>query len=187
MNFYRKLRINGEDYKIAVNTGGDGPPTTSTKGVIWQGYVDSTTNQYYICLGQDESNNYLWELVNADISSVDGDSKTITFRKGTASRWATVNPILGNGEAGFVYDNNKIKIGDGVTPWNSLPYIEGASGIEVVNTSAELPEAGSPSIIYRVIDEKTLYQYNPTTRKYEQLSSGGGNIEDIEIIYGGNA
>ena len=64
MNFYKKLRINGTDYKIAVNTGGNGPPTTLTKGVMWQGYVDSNNKDYYICLGQDKSNNYLWQKVN---------------------------------------------------------------------------------------------------------------------------
>lgn len=186
MTFYRKLRINGTDYKIAVNTGGNGPPTTLTKGVQWQGYIDTDTNHYYVCLGQNESGDYLWELVNSNTLLVDGDSTTITFRKGTASRWASLNPILKNGEAGFVYDNNKIKIGDGVTPWNSLPYIDGGNGIEVVNTYAELPDIGSPSILYRVIDEKILYQYNSDTKTYEPLNSSEG-IEDIEIINGGNA
>lgn len=187
MNFYRKLRINGTDYKIAVNTGGNGPPTTLTKGLLWQGYVDTNTNQYYVCLGQNESGNYLWELVNSNTLVVDGDTTTITFRKGTASRWATLNPVLKNGEAGFVYDNNKIKIGDGVTPWNSLPYIDGATGIEVVDTYTDLPDIGNQSVIYRVTDEKTLYQYNSNTQSYEMLNSSGGSIENIEIINGGNA
>lgn len=187
MNFYKKLRINGKDYKIAVNTGGSGPPTTSTAGIIWQGYVDSDNGDYYVCLGQDNSNNYLWQRVNSNVSVVDGDSTTITLRKGSSSRWSSVNPILANGEPGYVYDNNKIKIGDGVTPWNSLPYINGATGMEAVSTYTELPEVGSPSIIYRVIGEKTLYQYNAETGIYESLNTGEGNINNIEIINGGNA
>lgn len=187
MNFYKKLRINGDEYKIAVNTGGNGPPTTSTVGLIWQGYVDSNTNQYYICLGQNESGQYLWELVNTSVDIIDGDDTIISVRKGTMSKWSSVNPILANGEIGFVYDNNKIKIGDGVTSWNSLPYIDGATGIEAVNTYAELPKEGTSSIIYRVIDDKTLYQFNPSTGDYELLTSGGGNITDIKIINGGNA
>lgn len=110
---------------------------------------------------------------------------SIQFKRGTAARWAEVNPILEKGQPGFVYDINKLKIGDGVTPWNSLPYIEGSTGIEVVNTYADLPIIGNPSIIYRIIDEKSLYQYNSTTRRYEPLA--GGSIENIEIINGGNA
>ena len=187
MKFYKNLRINGTDYKIAVNTGGEGPPSTSTTGAIWQGYLDSTNNRYYICLGVNDSGDYLWEPINSESSIIDGDEKTITMRKGTSARWSSVNPVLVNGEIGFVYDNNKIKIGDGVTPWNSLPYIDGATGIETVNTYNELPMPGNSSIIYRVIDEKTLYQYNPETGSYETLSSGGGSIDSIEIIYGGNA
>ena len=54
--------------------------------------------------------------------------KILQLKRGTADRWATVNPILAVGEPGFVYDDNKLKIGDGVTPWNELPYIEGSTG-----------------------------------------------------------
>ena len=52
---------------------------------------------------------------------------TLQLKRGTAERWATVNPILAVGEPGFVYDSNKLKIGDGVSPWNELPYIEGST------------------------------------------------------------
>jgi hypothetical protein len=113
--------------------------------------------------------------------------KRLQLKRGTAARWATVNPILANGEPGFVYDTNKLKIGDGVTPWNELPYIEGSTGIETVTTYMELPAIGNPSIVYRVIDEKTWYQYNATVRNYEAIMSSGGSIENIEVIDGGNA
>ena len=53
--------------------------------------------------------------------------KILQLKRGTAERWYTVNPILAIGEPGFVYDANKLKIGDGVTPWNELPYIEGST------------------------------------------------------------
>ena len=113
--------------------------------------------------------------------------KTLQFKRGTAARWSTVNPVLAKGEPGFVYDKNKIKIGDGVTPWNQLPYFEGSSGIESVSTFLELPAVGSPSIIYRVIDEKSLYQYNTETRSYDCITASGSGIENIELINGGNA
>jgi hypothetical protein len=32
---------------------------------------------------------------------------------------------LRQGEPGFEYDTGKLKIGDGFTPWTSLPYING--------------------------------------------------------------
>lgn len=54
------------------------------------------------------------------------------LKRGTADRWAELNPILEQGEPGFVYDNNKLKIGDGITPWNELEYI--AEGEDLENT-----------------------------------------------------
>jgi hypothetical protein len=41
-------------------------------------------------------------------------------RRGTATEWTTVNPILAAGEIGFETDTGKFKIGDGTNPWNSL-------------------------------------------------------------------
>ena len=44
--------------------------------------------------------------------------------------WAAVNPILLEGEMGLDTTLNCLKIGDGVTVWNSLPYFicQGATG-----------------------------------------------------------
>ena len=49
----------------------------------------------------------------------------IPIRKGTAEAWQSINPILGDGEPGVEKDTNKIKIGNGILPWNDLPYYIG--------------------------------------------------------------
>ena len=46
----------------------------------------------------------------------------IQLRRDGAQQWANVNPILAQGEIGIEIDTSRIKIGDGVTPWNSLKY-----------------------------------------------------------------
>jgi hypothetical protein len=46
------------------------------------------------------------------------------FCRGTAAQWTTANPVLRNGEPGWETDTLLMKIGDGVTAWNSLPYRE---------------------------------------------------------------
>jgi hypothetical protein len=46
----------------------------------------------------------------------------ILVRQGTAQEWTDANPILGSGEPGYETDTKYIKIGNGVTAWNSLPY-----------------------------------------------------------------
>ena len=111
---------------------------------------------------------------------------TFKLKRGTAARWAEVNPILEQGEPGFVYDQNRLKVGDGVTPWNDLPYIDGKREIADYNNLSDFPAVGETGIIYKASDELSLYQFNATTKEYEKLSSGQG-IDDIKIINGGSA
>lgn len=54
-------------------------------------------------------------------------------RRDTAANWASANPVLWEGEIGFELidperQTIKWKIGDGVTPWNSLPYFSSGGG-----------------------------------------------------------
>jgi hypothetical protein len=60
-------------------------------------------------------------------------------RRGVASQWAAVNPILGSGEIGFEIDNSRFKIGDGITTWSNLEYF---SNEEDINTAIEDAIAG---------------------------------------------
>ena len=52
----------------------------------------------------------------------------IQIRRDTASNWTSANPILALGEMGAETDTSKIKIGDGVTAWTSVPYLIDAGG-----------------------------------------------------------
>lgn len=47
----------------------------------------------------------------------------ILLRRGTAAEWTASNPILLEGEVGVETDSKKLKVGDGLTVWASLPYI----------------------------------------------------------------
>jgi hypothetical protein len=46
----------------------------------------------------------------------------IQFRRGTAAEWSSVNPILAEGEMGIELNTDLFKIGNGIDPWNDLPY-----------------------------------------------------------------
>lgn len=111
---------------------------------------------------------------------------TFQLKRGTAARWAEVNPILSAGEPGFVYDTNQLKIGDGKTAWNDLPYITGKKGVLNFDYSFEFPVIGDENIIYKAEKEQSLYQFNADTYEYEKLSDGRG-IDDIQIVNGGTA
>lgn len=47
------------------------------------------------------------------------------MRRGKAAEWAAKNPILGDGEPGYETDSRKLKVGDGLSYWNNLPYVVG--------------------------------------------------------------
>lgn len=47
----------------------------------------------------------------------------IQFRRDTLANWASANPILAEGEIGYVLDDpNRYKMGDGVKTWDQLPF-----------------------------------------------------------------
>ena len=111
---------------------------------------------------------------------------TFKLKRGTAARWAEVNPILEAGEPGFVYDHNRLKIGDGKTAWNDLPYIDGKREVSNFDFREEFPVIGDENVIYKAEKELSLYQFNADTYEYEKISDGRG-IDDINIINGGKA
>jgi hypothetical protein len=42
--------------------------------------------------------------------------------QGTAAEWVQINPVLPLGMIGYEADTGRVKIGDGITDWNSLSY-----------------------------------------------------------------
>lgn len=95
---------------------------------------------------------------------------TIQLKRGKASSWITLNPILAPGEPGFEIDTGKIKIGNGVDTWLSLKYI-GEDKILVVNanTHYDFPVIGDVNVLYKASQEKKLYQWNAERYEYELL------------------
>lgn len=47
----------------------------------------------------------------------------IQLRRGTASEWTAIDPVLSQGELGLELDTSKIKIGTGLTSWGNLQYL----------------------------------------------------------------
>lgn len=52
---------------------------------------------------------------------------TFKFRRNLASYWEKKNPVLSEGEPCFELDTGKLKIGNGTTAYNDLPYINSYS------------------------------------------------------------
>ncbi|QZE10797.1 hypothetical protein SEA_CHISANAKITSUNE_28 [Gordonia phage ChisanaKitsune] len=49
------------------------------------------------------------------------------LRRDTAAEWVDANTVLDDGEPAYDKTNRGIKIGDGVTPWNELPWVAKAT------------------------------------------------------------
>lgn len=72
----------------------------------------------------------------------------IQFRRDTSANWASVNPILSEGELGLETDTLAYKIGNGVTAWNSLSYQTfSGSSMGLYLTSTTDPSTPSGQIV----------------------------------------
>lgn len=52
----------------------------------------------------------------------------ILLRRDYLENWNYNNPVLMTGEPGYEIDTERIKIGDGQSPWTALPYYSGITG-----------------------------------------------------------
>lgn len=60
---------------------------------------------------------------------------TLKIRNDLAANWSNNNPILAQGEFGLENNSFLLKVGDGVTAWNSLPYINKLDSRYLTQTS----------------------------------------------------
>jgi hypothetical protein len=51
-------------------------------------------------------------------------------RRDLSSNWSLSNPTLVRGQSGYETNTGKLKIGDGITPWNDLDYVTSPNIIE---------------------------------------------------------
>src|SRR5690625_961151 len=82
----------------------------------------------------------------------------LQIRRDTSSNWSAHNPVLAEGELALETDTLKVKVGNGVDPWASLPYgLAGPTGpkgdkgdvgeglkiLGVLTSTSELPASGN--------------------------------------------
>lgn len=84
---------------------------------------------------------------------------TIKLKRGTATDFATENPVLAEGEPSWTTDTHVLKIGDGVTAYNSLDQINALSNFE--------------------FGEGLSFSYNQTTGKWRLELTNASNNEEV--------
>lgn len=128
----------------------------------------------------------------------------LLLRRNTKANWERRNPVLLEGEPGFEIDTYHLKIGDGKTHWNDLPYLNDNKaeikneiteilayyGVENFKTKEDLlnnAKNKNENKIYKVSGEKALYQWNEEKQSFELLGGESFDPNTIKIINGGNA
>lgn len=98
----------------------------------------------------------------------------IQLRRDTAANWSTNNPTPSAGEPCFETDTGKLKIGDGITAYNSLPYQGGTSDTAVTTDTAQTI-SGKKTFTNDVIVEQWNMNVSPVREAHIDFSSGNGN------------
>ena len=80
----------------------------------------------------------------------------------TADNWKTVNPVLKTGEIGFD-DLGRAKVGDGVTSWNSLNYINDVEKLvaqtDTTTNEFNIAPTGDKRIYYFKVTKDTTLDF----------------------------
>lgn len=63
------------------------------------------------------------EMIDHGFSKPPHHSKPLQFKRGTAQAFWAKNPVLLSGQPAYEIDTKRLKVGDGVTRYNRLPYI----------------------------------------------------------------
>lgn len=90
------------------------------------------------------------------------------------NKWESLNPVLRKGEPGYNTTNSRLKIGDGITPWNDLTYIL----YDSVNEPSTLYGYAQPTLLgpdlsmlftelEPELDLGNLFEYDPLTGHIE--------------------
>lgn len=88
---------------------------------------------------------------------------TLIIRNDSAATWATKNPKLARGEVGIEIDTGLVKVGDGVTNFNELDYINAHSDVDGVLTT--------------LVDNKiTVADYGKSYWYYDE-----NNLEEVQV------
>lgn len=99
----------------------------------------------------------------------------IQMRRDTAANWKSVNPILLAGEWALETDTRLMKIGDGSTAYNALPYSTAEDSDEWQKPSdwIDIRSGACPNSIYYLVGHSADYSTYPQFSVYAEIQNSG--------------
>lgn len=111
------------------------------------------------------------------------DFPIITHKYGTAAQWTAANTVLELSEIGVEYDTHKMKVGDGLTAWNSLPYIGAVATVtpaqQRINSEIFNAQTSNTSGNDRTPYSGKIYVVDPTIAGSNGVNIDGAAAGDI--------
>lgn len=103
----------------------------------------------------------------------------IQFLRGTSEAVQRNNPTLAAGQPLYELDTNKLKVGDGSTPYANLPYLVGDSGIAQIVTWGDIqnkPSEYPPESHTHTVSQITDLDLSEITTDIENLQHNQSNL-----------
>lgn len=103
----------------------------------------------------------------------------IQFLRGTSEAVQRNNPTLAAGQPLYELDTNKLKVGDGSTPYANLPYLVGDSGVAQVVTWGDIqnkPSEYPPESHTHTVSQITDLDLSEITTDIENLQHNQSNL-----------
>lgn len=114
----------------------------------------------------------------------------IQFRRDTKLNWNLFNPTLADGEIALERDTHRFKLGNGVDPWDKLPY---SSATFAEDPVAFLKNLGLSNVVYRsdgLVDTliyadmyKIVFTYENSLVKRIDYLFGDDVVKGIDMFY----
>lgn len=107
----------------------------------------------------------------------------IQHLRGTAAQWTAKNPVLPEGELGVETDTLYVKVGDGIAPWNNLPYIHDhagggtSGGGSLTLSTTQTSQAFTTTLVGGVYS----YVWNHANGQYPIIKVLDSNGEEVEV------
>ena len=104
---------------------------------------------------------------------------TLIVRGGATEEWQTKNPTPEERElcVEMTTDRPKLKIGDGVTPWNDLPYITSDELADLIEDSTHRTVTDAEKAAWNAKQNALTFDTTPTASSTNPVTSGGVKTE----------